>query len=119
MECLTPKDVIAPGRFGTVLFKFSPLEAKVYSVNLDIKTNGVVTKTVTFKGEGFDKRHMGPTLPITDNSDAMGLPNTQSIPRPDQFVFMSEERISFGNIPLFRCVLVCLLVCLFLCLYPT
>lgn len=49
MECLTPKGVVAPGRFGTVLFKFSPLEAKVYSVSLDIKTNGAEMKRITFK----------------------------------------------------------------------
>ena len=56
---------------------------------------------VTFTGVGYDKRAMGNTMPITDQQELTGVPSVQSVPIPGQLAYLSQERISLGNIPLF------------------
>ena len=42
------------------------------------------TALVTFTGVGFDKRVMGDTMPITDQTQLSGVPSVQSLPSPGQ-----------------------------------
>ena len=40
---------------------------------------------ITFTGVGYDKRHMGDTMPLTDQPhELVGVPSVQSVPVPGQ-----------------------------------
>ena len=59
------------------------------------------TALITFSGVGYDKRIMGQTMPMTDGTEVSQVPTVQSIPVQGQLLYLSEERIAFGNMPLF------------------
>lgn len=100
-ECLNPTGEIPPGRSLNIEWRFSPIEAKTYMVDVPIHVHNGDTAIVTFTGVGYDKRIMGDTMPMTDQQDLTGVPGVQSVPVPGQLAFLSQERISFGNLPLF------------------
>lgn len=100
-ECLTQFGEIPPGRSLAVEWRFSPIEAKTYMVDVPVIVDEGDTAIITFTGVGYDKRIMGETMPITDQSDLTGVPGVQSATVPGQLVYLSQERISFGNLPLF------------------
>ena len=100
-ECLNPKGEILPGRSVNIEWKFSPLEAKTYMLDVPINIDKGETALVTFTGVGYDQRLMGDTMPMNDQPEQSGVPAVQSVPVPGQLAFLSLERISFGNMPLF------------------
>ncbi|XP_071792552.1 cilia- and flagella-associated protein 65-like [Asterias amurensis] len=100
-ECLNPSGEIAAGRTANVEWVFSPLEAKQYKVDVPIHIIGGDTALITFSGVGYDKRIMGQTMPMTDGTEVSQVPTVQSIPVQGQLLYLSEERIAFGNMPLF------------------
>ncbi|XP_077997157.1 cilia- and flagella-associated protein 65-like [Glandiceps talaboti] len=100
-ECLNPRGEILPGRTAFVEWIFSPLEAKTYMVDVPIHIINGDTALITFTGVGYDKRIMGDTMPLTDQHDLSGVPAVQSVPVPGQLVYLSQERVSFCNVPLF------------------
>lgn len=100
-ECLNPRGEIPPGRTLNIEWRFSPIEAKTYMIDVPIHVHNGDTAIVTFTGVGYDKRIMGETMPMTDQQDLTGVPGVQSVPVPGQLAFLSQERISFGNLPLF------------------
>ncbi|XP_013095381.2 cilia- and flagella-associated protein 65-like isoform X1 [Biomphalaria glabrata] len=99
-ECLNPSGEILPGRTGFVEWRFSPLEAKTYMIDIPIYIHNGDTNIVTFKGIGYDKRIMGDTMPFSDDPKMLGVSAVQKAHVPGQLGFLSKERISFGNIPL-------------------
>ncbi|XP_069108657.1 cilia- and flagella-associated protein 65-like isoform X1 [Argopecten irradians] len=100
-ECLNPVGEIQPGRTLAVDWRFSPIEAKTYMVDVPIHVHNGDTAIVTFTGVGYDRRVMGDTMPISDQQDLTGVPSIQSVPLPGQLAYLSQERLSFGNMPLF------------------
>lgn len=84
-------------------FSFRPIEAKRYSVDIPIHVEGGNSHTVAFDGLGV----MGHASTIGDDVDAqtnthqLAIPPVQSIPLPNQRVFLSIERLVLGNVPLF------------------
>ncbi|XP_041477861.1 LOW QUALITY PROTEIN: cilia- and flagella-associated protein 65-like [Lytechinus variegatus] len=100
-DCLNPKGVIPAGRTAKVEWIFSPLEAKTYMVDVPIHIIGGDTALITFTGVGYDKRNLGTTMPMTDGTELTGVPSVQSIPLNEQLLYASEERVAFGNLPLF------------------
>ncbi|XP_078326129.1 cilia- and flagella-associated protein 65-like isoform X1 [Crassostrea virginica] len=100
-ECLTPVGEIPPGRSFSVEWRFSPIEAKTYMIDVPIHVHNGDTAIVTFTGVGFDRRVMGDTMPVTDQQDLTGVPGVQSVSVPGQLMYLSQERLSFGNLPLF------------------
>ncbi|KAL5005595.1 hypothetical protein ScPMuIL_016753 [Solemya velum] len=101
LECLNPEGEIMPGRSVAVEWRFSPVEAKTYMVDVPIHVSEGDTAIVTFTGVGYDKRVLGETMPMTDQHDISGVPSVQSVPIPGQLTYLSQERISFSNMPLF------------------
>ncbi|CAC5365950.1 unnamed protein product [Mytilus coruscus] len=93
-ECLTPFGEIPPGRSLAVEWRFSPIEAKTYMVDVPVIVDKGDTAIVTFTGVGYDKRIMGETMPMTDQSDLTGVPGVQSAIVPGQLVYLSQERLS-------------------------
>ncbi|XP_013412505.1 cilia- and flagella-associated protein 65-like [Lingula anatina] len=100
-ECLNPQGEILPGRTAYIEWRFSPLEAKTYMVDVPILVHNGDSALITFTGVGYDRRVMGDTMPITDQHDLSGVPAVQSVPVPGQLLYLNQERISMGNLPLF------------------
>ncbi|XP_025115261.1 cilia- and flagella-associated protein 65-like isoform X2 [Pomacea canaliculata] len=100
-ECLNPIGEILPGRTMSVEWRFSPLEAKTYMVDIPIYVHHGDMAVVTFTGVGYDRRIMGHTMPVTEHQDLSGVPSVQSATMPGQLAQLSSERVSFGNMPLF------------------
>lgn len=100
-ECLNPIGEIPPGRSVALEWRFSPLEAKTYMVDVPIRVHSGDTAIITFTGIGYDRRIMGDTMPLNETQDMSGVPSVQSVALPGQLALLSVERLSFGNIPLF------------------
>ncbi|XP_055494801.1 cilia- and flagella-associated protein 65 [Leucoraja erinacea] len=100
-QCLNPRGEIKSGMTGYIEWIFSPLEAKSYTVNTPIHILNGDSALVTITGIGYDKRVLGTCASFNDPSSYAGAPAIQRAPVLGQLMFMSEERISFGNIPVF------------------
>ncbi|KAF4109419.1 cilia- and flagella-associated protein 65 isoform X1 [Onychostoma macrolepis] len=96
LQCLNPGGEVEPGHTALVEWIFSPLEAKTYSVDVPIHMVEGDSMFVTFEGQGFDERE---AEPIQIQDGRITVPCTQRIPVPGQVVFLSEERVCFGDIP--------------------
>eukprot|EP00795_Rhopilema_esculentum_P013350 gene13350-4200_t len=102
-ECLNPTGIINPGETIFISWIFSPLEAKMYSVDVMIHVIGGESNFVTFTGVGYEQSVMGPTMNLADQNDGT-LPKKQLIPVAEQLMYLSEERLSFDNVPLLSAV---------------
>ncbi|WAR10588.1 CFA65-like protein [Mya arenaria] len=91
-ECINPSGEIPPGRTLNIEWRFSPIEAKTYMVDVPIHVHNGDTAIVTFTGVGYDKRIMGDTMPMTDQQDLTGVPGVQSVPVPGQFLSIGPVR---------------------------
>ncbi|XP_048390683.2 cilia- and flagella-associated protein 65 isoform X2 [Stegostoma tigrinum] len=100
-QCLNPRGEIQPGMTAYVEWIFSPLEARSYSVNVPIHILNGDSALVTFTGIGYDARVLGSSATFNDPSSYFGAPPIQRAPVLGQLMFLSEERISFGNVPVF------------------
>ncbi|XP_034042439.1 cilia- and flagella-associated protein 65 [Thalassophryne amazonica] len=90
--CLNPEGEVQPGRTATLEWIFSPLEAKMYQMNIPIHTVGGDSMLVRFEGCGLSD--------ICNISDTkLSAPCIQRTSFPGQLVFMSEDCMSFGDIP--------------------
>nr|XP_014343764.1 PREDICTED: coiled-coil domain-containing protein 108 [Latimeria chalumnae] len=70
-------------------------------VDIPIHIEGGNMALITFTGIGFDERVLGDAVPLSNFPPAVTASNSQKLPLPGQTVFLSEERISFGNIPVY------------------
>ncbi|EDO41418.1 predicted protein, partial [Nematostella vectensis] len=100
LDCLNPSGEIPPGCTGLIHWIFAPLEAKTYVVDIPVSIIGGDSVLVTFTGVGYDQRIMGDTMAMKDSS-AAGLPTKQVVSVPQQLAVLSEERLAFGNVPLY------------------
>ncbi|MCJ8732733.1 hypothetical protein PDJAM_G00214590 [Pangasius djambal] len=96
LQCLNPEGDVQPGCTAMLEWIFSPLEAKTYSVDIPIHVLEGDSVLMTFEGCGFDKRD---SVPLQLHDGHLTVPCTQKVPLPGQMVFLSEERVSFGDIP--------------------
>ncbi|KAH9495755.1 Cilia- and flagella-associated protein 65 [Bulinus truncatus] len=99
-QCLNPVGEILPGRTGHIEWRFFPLEAKTYMVDIPVYIHNGETTIITFQGIGYDKRIMGDTMPFSDDPKMSGVATIQKAHVPGQLGYLSKERLSFGNIPL-------------------
>ncbi|KAM6946159.1 cilia- and flagella-associated protein 65 [Aplochiton taeniatus] len=101
LRCLNPRGEVLPGRVALLKWILSPLEAKTYSVDISIAVEGGDSMLVTFEGCGFDARLLGQAVPLQLYAPP-AVPTTQKVALPGQVVFLSEERVSLGDVPV-RC----------------
>lgn len=101
LECLTPTGEVAAGRSFELMFKFSPLEARTYIFDLPIQILNGETALITFCGVGFDKRALGDSQPAENLAEKPTVASRQAIPLQDQLAVLSEERLTFSNVPVF------------------
>ncbi|KAM5267433.1 cilia- and flagella-associated protein 65 isoform 1-T1 [Hipposideros larvatus] len=96
--CLNPKGEIQPGTTAQVLWIFSPVEAKTYSVDVPIHILGWNSAIICFQGVGYDPHVMGDTAPFHNISWDYSSIHSRLVV-PGQHVFLSQSHISLGNIP--------------------
>nr|XP_012595751.1 cilia- and flagella-associated protein 65 isoform X1 [Microcebus murinus] len=98
-RCLNPKGEIQPGTTARVLWIFSPIEAKTYTVDVPIHILGWNSALIHFQGVGYDPHVMGNTAPFHNISSWDNSYRHSRLMVPGQKVFLSQSHISLGNIP--------------------
>ncbi|XP_074550256.1 cilia- and flagella-associated protein 65 isoform X1 [Halichoeres trimaculatus] len=98
LDCLRPEGIVLPGETAMLEWIFSPLEAKVYYMDILIHVQDGDSTLVRFEGCGL----ITPTLRSTNQFKSTDWRNSelcvQRQPFPNQAVFLSEDSISLGNI---------------------
>ncbi|MBZ3880635.1 Coiled-coil domain-containing protein 108, partial [Sciurus carolinensis] len=97
--CLNPKGEIQPGTTARILWIFSPIEAKTYTVDVPIQILGWNSAIIRFQGVGYDPHVMGDTAPFHNISSWDNSSIHSRLMVPGQAVFLSQSHISLGNIP--------------------
>ncbi|CAH6791790.1 Cfap65 [Phodopus roborovskii] len=97
--CLNPKGEIQPGKTTRVLWIFSPIEAKTYTVDVPIHILGWNSAVIRFQGVGYDPYIMGDTAPFHNISSWDSSSIYSRLMVPGQNVFLSQSHVSLGNIP--------------------
>ncbi|NXD06142.1 CFA65 protein, partial [Nothocercus nigrocapillus] len=97
--CLTPRGEIPPGTTDHIEWIFSPLEARMYSVDVPIHILGGDSALITFQGVGYDPNIMGETATFNRVSSPSVIPGSNKLTVPGQVATLSHHRICLGNIP--------------------
>nr|XP_009674405.1 PREDICTED: coiled-coil domain-containing protein 108 isoform X1 [Struthio camelus australis] len=97
--CLTPRGEIPPGTTGHIEWIFSPLEARMYSVDVPIHIVGGDSALITFQGVGYDPNIMGETATFNKVLSPSVIPGSTKLTVPGQVATLSHHRICLGNIP--------------------
>nr|XP_025951513.1 cilia- and flagella-associated protein 65 [Dromaius novaehollandiae] len=97
--CLTPRREIPPGTTGHIEWIFSPLEARMYSVDVPIHILGGDSALITFQGVGYDPNIMGETARFNKVLSPSVIPGSNKLTVPGQVATLSHHRICIGNIP--------------------
>ncbi|XP_051010503.1 cilia- and flagella-associated protein 65 [Acomys russatus] len=97
--CLNPKGEIQPATTARILWIFSPIEAKTYTVDVPIHILGWKSAVIRFQGVGYDPHVMGDTAPFHNISSWDSSSVYSRLMVPGQSVFLSQSHISLGNIP--------------------
>ncbi|XP_063101487.1 cilia- and flagella-associated protein 65 isoform X2 [Cavia porcellus] len=97
--CLNPKGEIQPGTTAQILWIFSPIEAKTYTVDVPIHIVGWNSALIQFQGVGYDPHVMGDTAPFHNISSWDNSSINARLMIPGQNVFLSQSHITLGNIP--------------------
>ncbi|XP_069010849.1 cilia- and flagella-associated protein 65 [Embiotoca jacksoni] len=90
--CLSPEGDVPPGETSILEWIFSPLEAKLYQMDVPIHIQDGESRVVTFEGCGLNT----PT-PSSNCSDSKAA--VPRVPFPGQVLFLSENRVCIGDIP--------------------
>uniref|UniRef100_A0A4X2JWM6 Cilia and flagella associated protein 65 n=1 Tax=Vombatus ursinus TaxID=29139 RepID=A0A4X2JWM6_VOMUR len=98
-QCLNPRGDIQPGKTAQVFWIFSPIEAKTYTVDVPIHILGWNSAVIRFEGVGYDRFIMGDTAPFHTVTTNDQTPMATRLVVPGQVAFLSQSRISLGNIP--------------------
>uniref|UniRef100_A0A8C5L8Q8 Cilia and flagella associated protein 65 n=1 Tax=Jaculus jaculus TaxID=51337 RepID=A0A8C5L8Q8_JACJA len=97
--CLNPKGDIQPSTTARLLWIFSPIEAKTYTVDVPIQILGWNSAVISFQGVGYDPHAMGNSAPFYNISTWDNSSIYSRLMVPGQTVFLSQSHISLGNIP--------------------
>ncbi|KFZ53528.1 Coiled-coil domain-containing protein 108, partial [Antrostomus carolinensis] len=92
--CLSPRGEIPPGTTGHIGWIFSPLEARMYLVDVPIHILGGESALITFQGVGYDPNTIGETA-----TTSKVFPGSTKLTVPGQAATLSHNRICLGNIP--------------------
>ncbi|KFO91785.1 Coiled-coil domain-containing protein 108, partial [Buceros rhinoceros silvestris] len=98
-DCLTPRGEIPPGTTGHMEWVFSPLEARMYSIDVPIHILGGESALITFQGEGYNANNAGETVTSSKVLSPSVFPGSTTLTVPGQVATLSHHRICLGNIP--------------------
>ncbi|XP_041807029.1 cilia- and flagella-associated protein 65 [Chelmon rostratus] len=97
--CLSPEGEVLPGKTAMLEWIFSPLEAKMYHMEIPIHVQDGDSTLVRFEGCGFNFPALSPKHAFNCSDTKAPEPCVQRLPFPGQAVFLSEDSVSLGNIP--------------------
>ncbi|KAH0621232.1 hypothetical protein JD844_022312 [Phrynosoma platyrhinos] len=99
--CLNPRGEIGPGLTAHTEWIFSPLESRMYSVEVPIHIHEGDSALITFQGIGFDPHVMGETAQFDKMVSSATTPGSAKLTVPGLTVYLSQPRICLGNIPVY------------------
>ncbi|XP_059199527.1 cilia- and flagella-associated protein 65 [Centropristis striata] len=97
--CLNPEGEVLPGKAVMLEWIFSPLEAKMYHMDVPIHVQDGDSTLVRFEGCGSCSPTLGSTNPFNSSETKAPDPCVQRVPFPGQVVFLSEDIVSLGDMP--------------------
>ncbi|XP_023144688.2 cilia- and flagella-associated protein 65 [Amphiprion ocellaris] len=97
--CLNPEGEVLPGKTTKLEWIFSPLEAKIYHMDVPIHIQERDSTLVRFEGCGRDILTPGSSNPLTSSDHKVCVPCVQRVPFPGQMLFLSEDSVFLGDIP--------------------
>ncbi|NXO84430.1 CFA65 protein, partial [Sitta europaea] len=97
--CLTPRGEIPPGETGHIEWIFSPLEAKIYMVDVLIHILEGESTQITFQGVGYNPSIVGEAATSSQLFSSTVIPGSAKLTVPGQAATLSHHRICLGNIP--------------------
>ncbi|KAM6070538.1 cilia- and flagella-associated protein 65 [Chlamydotis macqueenii] len=97
--CLTPRGEIPPGTTAHIEWIFSPLETRMYSVDVPIHILGGESALITFQGAGYDPNTVGETATSSEVLSPSVFPGATKLTVPGQAATLSHHWICLGNIP--------------------
>ncbi|XP_036966082.1 cilia- and flagella-associated protein 65 isoform X1 [Acanthopagrus latus] len=95
--CLSPHGEVLPGKTATLEWIFSPLEAKMYHMDVPIHVQDGEPMLQRFEGCGVNPGAVGSKNVLSDTISSK--PYLQKLPFPGQVVLLSEDSVSLGDIP--------------------
>ncbi|NXF92889.1 CFA65 protein, partial [Eubucco bourcierii] len=99
LVCLTPRGEIPPGTTGHIEWVFSPLEARMYMVDVPIHILGGEPALITFQGVGYDPNTARETDTQSEVLSPSVIPGSTKLTVPGQAATLSHHKICLGNIP--------------------
>ncbi|XP_056292370.1 cilia- and flagella-associated protein 65 [Pseudoliparis swirei] len=97
--CLNPEGEVLPGKTAMLEWIFSPLEAKMYHMDVPIYVQDGDSTPVRFEGCGFDSPTLGSTNPFNCSDTKASESCVKKVAFPGQVVYLSEDSVTLGNIP--------------------
>ena len=73
----------------------------LFQLDIPIHVHNGDTALITLTAIGYDERIMGDTMAVSNQMTFAGVPSQQCVTVPGQTSFLSTERMSFGDVPLF------------------
>ncbi|XP_073329268.1 cilia- and flagella-associated protein 65 [Pagrus major] len=95
--CLNPQGEVLPGKTAMLEWIFSPLEAKMYHMDVPIRVQDGESILQRFEGCGLNPAALGSKNFLSDTKSSE--PYLQRLPFPGQVVFLSEDSVCLGHIP--------------------
>ncbi|XP_076731494.1 cilia- and flagella-associated protein 65 isoform X2 [Maylandia zebra] len=99
LRCLNPQGEIPPGKTAKLEWIFSPLEAKTYHVDVPIHIGGSDSAVVRFEGRGLSSLTQDSSNHCNSSDCQAFVPSVTRVPFPGQVLFLSEDSIFLGDIP--------------------
>ncbi|XP_035030976.2 cilia- and flagella-associated protein 65 [Hippoglossus stenolepis] len=99
LRCLSPEGEVPAGKTAVLEWIFSPLEAKMYHMDVPIHIQDGDSTLVRFEGCGFDTPTLGSSNTLNCSDTKESAPCVQRLPFPGQLVFLSADSVSLGDVP--------------------
>ncbi|KAG7241732.1 hypothetical protein INR49_025197 [Caranx melampygus] len=96
--CLNPEGEVPPGRTATVEWIFSPLESKMYHMDIPIYIDDGDSTLVRFEGCGVYSPALGSSNAFSCSETKAPVSSFKRVPFPGQVAFLSQDSVSLGDI---------------------
>ncbi|XP_028250251.1 cilia- and flagella-associated protein 65 isoform X2 [Parambassis ranga] len=97
--CLNPEGEVLPGKTTTLEWIFSPLEAKMYQIDVPIIIQNGDSMVVKFEGCGLNTPTLDSSVLLTCRDSKTSVSCVQRGPFPGQVLFLSEDSVCLGDVP--------------------
>lgn len=99
LRCHNPQGEIPPGKTAVLEWIFSPLEAKTYHVDVPVHITGSDSVVMRFEARGLSSLTRDSSNHCNTGDCQALVPSVKRVPFPGQVLFLSEDSIFLGDIP--------------------